>query len=140
MGGNVNNVKNLLVVSENPDLMNELRQLLLESRFRISCTNLKGTQLIEMLEANTPDLAILDTPEISDGEVKQLIGIRRLLDFPIISLNSRKIQQNVVEVFRFGETRFEQTLPLDTLIDRIEDILGTDLGSDDKNKLEGTRR
>jgi hypothetical protein len=46
----------------------------------------------------------------------------------------------VVEVFRFGETRFEQTLPLDTLIDRIEDILCTDLGSDDKNKLEGTRR
>ncbi len=120
----MNNQKKILVASENLSFLNELNSLLMENQFQISPIKLKGSQLIATLKVDPPDLTILDTPDISDTEIKQLIDIRHALDIPVILLDSRKIQQKSVEVVRFDEkSSFIQSLPLDNLITQIEGIL-----------------
>lgn len=120
----MNNQKRILLASENIALLNELNTGLRDNQITIAISGLKGAQLIEKLRIEPPDLTILDLPDISVAEIKQLIAIRQVLDIPVMLLDSQNIGQNCIEMVRFNDTAtYKQISPLKDLIDDIRKLL-----------------
>jgi DNA-binding NarL/FixJ family response regulator len=129
------NTKQILVASDNQMFLNHLRSLSTDGSFMISETNLRGSQLKDLIKQNSPQLTILDFPTKSDEKIQQLIDIRRVLDIPVMLLDASSIRNNTVAVVKFdADSAFEQSMSLNNLVTQIKKILGINISGDDFQK------
>ncbi len=83
----------ILVVDDNEDFTNFLRNLLEKSKFKISIAR-DGVEAIEFLRANTTSLVFLDLlmPEMDGfGVVEKMYEDERLKEVPIVVLTAREV-------------------------------------------------
>ncbi|EKD64482.1 MAG: two component transcriptional regulator, winged helix family [uncultured bacterium] len=95
-------MKTILVVEDNNDLQNYLKDLLLENGFgtRVSST---GSQALGIVKTSPPDLVILDLglPDVSGESVCQTI-VKEHPDIPIVILTARDGSEDVIKGLNLG--------------------------------------
>ena len=96
--------KHVLVVDDDPNIADMLRQFLPESQFRLEST-LDGVAWLEAIEANRPDILLLDIvmPRLDGfGVIEKLRADPQTSDLPIIVISAKDL--TVDELARLKET------------------------------------
>ena len=96
--------KHILVVDDDPNIADMLRQFLPESQFKLEST-LDGVACLEAIEANRPDILLLDIvmPRLDGfGVIEKLRADPQTRDLPIIVISAKDL--TVDESARLKET------------------------------------
>ncbi|MDZ4209905.1 MAG: response regulator transcription factor [Candidatus Curtissbacteria bacterium] len=111
----------ILVVEDDKDLAEGLRELLLENGFLVEIAS-QGSQALKKVEASIPDLVILDLglPDISGETVCQELK-KYYPELPIIILTAKNTTADVVRGLNIGADDFmAKPFELDELLARIK--------------------
>lgn len=126
----------ILVVEDNSDLLEYVRELLLDQNFSV-ITAENGSLALQKLEKSPPDLVILDLglPDI-DGETVCMEIRKRFPAIPIIILTARDDTADVVKVLNLGADDYiSKPFAGEELLARIRARLRRDGEEDTKLKV-----
>jgi DNA-binding response OmpR family regulator len=121
----MNTGKKILLVSHNTHFLNTLGNNLSKQNFRVNGTRASNEELIQKLTAIIPDLTILDLPLVSIDAIRQLMGIRKALDTPILMLSTQDSQADTVRTLSIGSYShpFVKPMTFEQLVTQINHVL-----------------
>jgi CheY-like chemotaxis protein len=131
IGATLPRQKHVLVLDDDPNVADMLRQFLPESEFRLDSA-LDGVAGLQAIEANRPDILLLDLimPRLDGfGVIDSLRADPRTRDLPIIVISAKDLTEG--EACRLKETvalvMKKQGFQSEKLVDEINDILKADM-------------
>jgi CheY-like chemotaxis protein len=123
--------KHVLVVDDDPDVADILRQFLPEAEFRLDSA-LDGVAGLQAIEASRPDILLLDLimPRLDGfGVIDSLRADPRTRDLPILVISAKDLREG--ETHRLKESvalvMKKQGFQSEKLVDEINNILKTDM-------------
>jgi two-component system alkaline phosphatase synthesis response regulator PhoP len=98
------NAKTIIVVDDNPDIVNIVKTILEGKGYNVMCAY-SGAELFTKLKEKTPDLIILDImmPEMDGLEVlTRLKGAAETASLPVILLTAKVQYEDVLGGYKLG--------------------------------------
>ncbi|HLZ23737.1 MAG TPA: response regulator [Ktedonobacterales bacterium] len=126
--------KRILVVDDRENLLTLLRMLLEDEHYQVSVLQ-EGRGAVECIHDNPPDLLILDL-KLADASgldiLENLRAQRSTADIPVIVYTAAVIEaESVANLISGNPTRYtnvsvlQKPFELDTLLERVQEVLGT---------------
>ena len=120
-------IKKIMIVDDNPDILLSIKNGLEDSAEYKVIGAESGEKCLEILEAETPDLILLDImmPEMSGWETYDIIKENEAWrKIPLVFLTARtdKISRDAGDFL--GEDYIEKPFEIDNVMARIDKILG----------------
>jgi two-component system alkaline phosphatase synthesis response regulator PhoP len=104
MATDKSNAKTIIVVDDNPDIVNIVKTILEGKGYNVMCAY-SGAELFTKLKEKTPDLIILDImmPEMDGLEVlTRLKGAAETASLPVILLTAKVQYEDVLGGYKLG--------------------------------------
>jgi two-component system, OmpR family, KDP operon response regulator KdpE len=88
--------KNVLIISDNPELISRLTKVLVEPKYRVFCVNRTDKKLRLKVNQSNPDLIVVD-PEIPTLRgISLSLLLRQWLPAPILILSAARTQEDEI--------------------------------------------
>lgn len=117
--------KRILVVSQDNHFINIVGKNLIRQSYQVKSTKAQDEELMRVLNETEPNLTILDTPLVSMNGIRQLIGIRGILNTPIMMLSTEGAKADTVRTLSVSSCSQPLIKPItfEQLISQINNLL-----------------
>ncbi|MCK5056667.1 MAG: response regulator [Candidatus Aminicenantes bacterium] len=118
------NKKNILVIDDEPDIRDLLKDHLEDNNFTVNVVD-DGAEALEFMERNIPDLVITDLLLPGEHGIDLIKIIKEKFFLPVIVISGIYRTKEVTHVIKEDliEAFFEKPLNLDTMLEKINLIL-----------------
>jgi DNA-binding response OmpR family regulator len=122
---NMSTGKKILLVSKNTHFVNTVGRNLSKFNYRVKGTRAGNEELLDVMNTLIPDLTIMDAPLVSIDGIRQLIGIRAVLDTPIMMLSTQDSQADTVRTLSLGTCShpFIKPMTFEQLVEQVNKML-----------------
>lgn len=123
-GANMQNKKNILVIDDEPDVRELLKDFLEDHGFTVKLVD-DGAAAVEYMDKNIPDLVITDLLLRGEHGIDLIKIIKDKFFIPVIVMSGIYKAKEVSYVIKedFVEAFFEKPLHLDKVLEKIDEIL-----------------